>query len=364
MKKRIFVALILLLPIAAIPSIDNHLQAISVMLHVMDPQTHALMSRYRQLEVIEKDVGLEDGTRARLYTPKKIRAKHAMVVLHGVHHLGIDEPRLVAFSRSLAGQGIEVLTPELADIKDYRVTPRSIETIGAAMQHMRETGRRAGAFGLSFTGGLALLAAADPRYKDDFAFIVAVGAHDDMGRVARFFATSEVPRPDGSIQRIRAHEYGALVLVYAHPEDFFAASDLASVRACLREVLLEVTCDSATLSPSAQKTMQHVFAHDVAYFRDKLLASATRHAAEYDQVSPHGKLGGISAPVLLLHGAADDVIPPAETEWLAQEIPAHYRDEVLITPAISHVEMGGKPTAWDQFRVVNFLAQMIEHAED
>jgi pimeloyl-ACP methyl ester carboxylesterase len=287
-----------------------------------------------------------------------------MVVLHGVHHLGIDEPRLMAFSRALAGQGIEVLTPELADIKDYRVTPRSIETIGAAMRHMRARGQRAGAFGLSFTGGLALMAAADPRYRDDVAFVVAVGAHDDMGRVARFFATSEIERPDGSIQRIPAHEYGALVLVYAHPEDFFPATDLDSVRACLKEVLIEVTCDSGKLSPSAQRVMQRVFAHDVSYFRDKLLTSAEKHAAEYDQVSPHGKLAGLSAPVLLLHGAGDDVIPPAETEWLAREIPPQHLDAVLISPAISHVEMGEKPTARDQFRVVHFLAKMIERAED
>jgi pimeloyl-ACP methyl ester carboxylesterase len=287
-----------------------------------------------------------------------------MVVLHGVHHLGIDEPRLVAFSRALASQGIEILTPELADIKDYRVTRQSIKTIGMAMHHMRASGQRAGAFGLSFTGGLALMAAADPHYKDDFAFVVAVGAHDDMSRVARFFATSEVPRPDGSIQRIKAHEYGALVLVYAHPEDFFAESDLVAVRACLKQVLLEVTCDSRTLSPSSREVMQRVFAHDVAYFREKLLLSLERHKAESDQVSPHGKLAGISAPVLLLHGAGDDVIPSAETEWLAREIPPRYLDEVLITPAISHVEMGEKPTAWDQFRVVHFLANMIERAED
>jgi pimeloyl-ACP methyl ester carboxylesterase len=109
--------------------------------------------------------------------------------------------------------------------------------------------------------------------------------------------------------------------------------------------------------------MQRVFAHDVSYFREKILASAEKHKAEYDQVSPHGKLAGITAPVLLLHGAGDDVIPPAETEWLAREIPARYRDEVLITPAISHVEMGEKPTTWDQFRVVHFLAKMIERAE-
>jgi pimeloyl-ACP methyl ester carboxylesterase len=154
------------------------------------------------------------------------------------------------------------------------------------------------------------------------------------------------------------------VLVYAHPEDFFPGSDLDRVRACLKDVLIEITCDSGTLSPSARQVMERVFAHDVGYFREKILANAEKHAAEYAQVSPHGKLGGIRAPVLLLHGAGDDVIPPAETEWLAREIPSKYLDAALISPAVSHVEMDAQPTIWDQFRVVHFLAKMIEQAED
>lgn len=365
MRKKIIILIVLASAVVAAPYVDDRLQAVSVMLQVIDPQTHSLLARYRQEPFREESMPLADGTPARLYIPRSLRATHAMVVVHGVHRLGIDEPRLVAFARALAAQGIEVLTPQLPGIADYRVTPDSITTIGQAAQALhRRTGKPVGVFGLSFSGGLALLAAADPRFTSDFAFVVAVGAHDDMGRVARFFATNEAPRPNGSVEKLRAHEYGALVLMYSHPEDFFAVGDVASVETCLHAVLYEITCDAGTLTGTARGQMQHVFTHDTAFFRDRILASAAKHGDEYTSVSPHGHLGALRVPVLLLHGAGDDVIPAAETEWLAQEIPVQYRDTVLISPAISHVEMGAKPDLWDQYRVVDFIARMIDRAED
>jgi pimeloyl-ACP methyl ester carboxylesterase len=365
MKKKIAAGVFLLLIAFSVPVIDDHLQAVAVMLQVMNPETKSAIAHYRQLEFREESVSLPDGNSARRYIPAKSRTNHAMVVVHGVHRLGVEEPRLIAFSRALAAQGVEVLTPQLPGIADFRVTPDSIVAIGETAKELhRLTGKTVGIFGLSFSGGLALMTAADLRYQSDIAFVVAVGAHDDMGRVAKFFATDEEPRPNGSIQKIKAHEYGALVLMYAHPEDFFADRDLTAVRTCLHNVLYETTCDAGTLSPAANKIMQRVFAHDVAYFRKQILVSAEKHRDEYAQVSPRGKLMAVQAPVLLLHGAGDDVIPSAETEWLAEQIPAKYREQVLISPAISHVEIGEEPEVVDQFRVVHFLAEMIEEAEE
>jgi pimeloyl-ACP methyl ester carboxylesterase len=365
MRKKLIALLIAVVLIAlAVPFVDDHLQAVSVMLHVMDPDTKQTLAKYRQLKVREESLTLPSGIRARRYIPEHARAKHAMVVVHGVHHLGIEEPRLIAFSRALAAQGIEVLTPELPGISDFRVTPDSITTIGEAAKYMHTHGQKPGVFGLSFSGGLALMAAADARYRDDIAFTVAVGAHEDMERVARFFALNEAPRPDGSILKMKAHEYGALVVAYAHPEDFFPEAEVTAARACLRDVLYETKCDEATLPPQSREEMRHVFGHDTAYFRDRILASAAKHRSEYEQVSPHGKLRDIASPVLLLHGAGDDVIPPSETQWLAKEIPAKYRTEVLISPAISHVEVGDGHDYLQEFRVVHFIAEMIEAAED
>jgi dienelactone hydrolase len=65
--------------------------------------------------------GVQEQVRARLYLPEGRPNAPSLIVLHGVHHLGIDEPRLEAFATAIANCGIRVLTPELPDIKDYHV---------------------------------------------------------------------------------------------------------------------------------------------------------------------------------------------------------------------------------------------------
>ena len=65
---------------------------------------------------------LPSGTlQARMYTPVNHPDAPGIVVVHGVHYLGMDEPRLEAFATAMAACGLRVLTPELPDIKDYHI---------------------------------------------------------------------------------------------------------------------------------------------------------------------------------------------------------------------------------------------------
>ncbi len=123
-----------------------------------------------------------------MYTPMNHPDAPAMMVVHGVHYLGMDEPRLEAFASAMAGCGLRVLTPELPDIKDYHIGPSSIATIGDTARWLAEDSRPArgktwvtpvgfvpvGVMGLSFSGSLSLLAAAEPEYRPYFKFVVAV----------------------------------------------------------------------------------------------------------------------------------------------------------------------------------------------
>jgi len=77
---------------------------------------------------------LSASTRARLYLPRGVTDAPGLVMAHGVHRLGIDEPRLVRFARSLAASGLQVLTPELRELADYRLDPRSIGLVAKKRQ--------------------------------------------------------------------------------------------------------------------------------------------------------------------------------------------------------------------------------------
>src|SRR5215472_17693420 len=218
---------------------DNHLRAMSILARLSNPKAQGFIARFSGQPFTEEmgsALTPQGVLRYRLYIPTGGGHRPGVVLLHGIHKAGIEEPRLVNFGRLLAGAGIEVMTPELKDLADYHVTPGTVDAIGNAVLLLSEktSEPKVGVLGLSFAGGLALLAAERPVYAPRIGFVAAVGAHDDMTRVARFFAANMIERPDGSSVAFQAHEYGALVLAYAHPEDFFPPRDVATAREALR----------------------------------------------------------------------------------------------------------------------------------
>lgn len=346
----------------------------SLLMHIADPSAHGVFADYdtRAVQVVPTTVkGPAGAIRAKLYLPMNIEHAPAMVVLHGVHHLGIEEPRLVNFSRALASHGIIILTPEMADLADYHVGTDAVEVIGASVHDLtqRTGAKKVGLLGLSFAGGLALITAADPRFANEVSFVTAIGAHDDLARVMGFFATNQIQRPDGSTVTMQAHEYGPLVVAYASPEDFFRADDVPVAREAIKLWLWEkpdaARQQAAKLSPRSRDKLEKLFAHQVDVLGPELLAAISRHREKIASVSPAGKLGSITCPVLLVHGAGDNVIPPSETEWLAKEVPSGSLVESLVSPAVSHVEVGGKgPGLRDKLNLVHFMSEMLSEAGD
>ena len=348
--------------------IDPYLNAASILMRVADPSATGVLARHDENAIAITPTmiaGPAGPIRAKIYTPIRVPNPPAIVVLHGVHHLGIEEPRLVNFSKALSTHGYLVMTPEMADLADYHVERTAIDVIGYSARDLK---RRTGAnsvsvLGLSFAGGLALVAAADPKYANDIGVVASIGGYDDLGRVLRFYATNEIERPDGSVLKMTAHEYGILVVAYSHPEDFFPSKDVEAARDTLRLQLYEKPAEAqaaaARLSPKSRARMEQLLAHNTKVLSSDMLKALADHPDEANFVSPSGKLGDIKADVYLAHGAGDNVIPPSETEWLARDVPKDRLKFVLISPVISHVELGGKPTWRDEFRLVNFMEEFL-----
>ena len=358
--------------VACWPFCKDHLEAIAVLQQVSGQPVPRLVSAVVGEAVSTEDLTLdvESGqVRARMYEPQGKPNAPALIVLHGVHHLGIDEPRLEAFAASMASNGVRVLTPELPDIKDYHVDSTSIKTIGEATQWFaQKTGGPVGVMGLSFSGGLALVAAADPLYKPEFKFVFAVGSQDSMGRVAQYYRTGRDERPNGTVELLPAHEYGPLVLEYEYVEDFVPRQDIARVRAVLRAHLYEDKAaeEAASLRLDERQKGEALELMDATSVETRaLIAKATaKHAGEMAGLSPRGRLKSFTTPVYLLHGQADNIIPSAETLWMASELPSESLQAMLVSPVISHIDFeGGKPGLWDQWRLIHFFA-LVMHATE
>ncbi|MBZ5505533.1 MAG: alpha/beta hydrolase [Acidobacteriia bacterium] len=346
-----------------------HLRAISLLLRFSNPQSQGFAASFAQHPFKEEDGSAQTPQgplRYRLYIPQDVKDPGGVLLLHGIHHLGIADPRMWNLARALAGSGVLVMTPELQDLADYRVTARTIDAIGdSAVVLSTRMNKTVGLIGLSFAGGLALLAANRTEYQDKIGFVVAIGAHDDMGRVARSFAANVIALPDGSDAPFQAHEYGVLVLAYSHLEDFFSSQDVPIAREALRQWLWELPDAMKTasaLSPAGQKEFD-LLLHHRDLLRDPLLAKIKLHKDEMDAVSPHGHLAQLHTAVFLLHGAGDTIIPASETLWLAKEVPPAALKSALVSPALVHVDMGDKVTWQQQWQLADFMAQVLDAAD-
>jgi pimeloyl-ACP methyl ester carboxylesterase len=352
--------------------LDNYLRAASVLARLSNPDAKGFITRFSRRPFVEETGSAETPhglLTFRLYVPKGLAHPPGIVVLDGIHRAGIEEPRLINFARALCGAGIEVMTPQLQDLADYRVTPATIDTIGdsAVLLGAKMGQPKVGILGLSFGGGLALLAAAQPEFSDKIGFVVAVGAHDDMIRVARFFAANMIEKPDGSTQTLRAHEYGALILAYSHPEDFFSPKDVPVATDALQKWIWEQPHDSMkiaeTLSPAGKQELD-LLLHHRSDLEQAFLREVEHHQAEMQAVSPHSHLNQLRVPVFLLHGATDTVIPPSETLWLAKDVPPGELREVLVSSAMNMIHVDGEHpvTLSEKSRLVNFFAGVLKAA--
>jgi dienelactone hydrolase len=366
---KIFLLLFAIILLLLWPSAREHIRAMSLLARMSQQKNWIARLDEHPYDVQTLTFSSTEGlSRAHLYLPSDIENPPAMVVVPGLHQLGMNEPRLVNFARSLAESGVEVLTPQVDALADYRVEPQSIDLIGTSAQFLsHRAGEKVGVLGLSFAGGLSLMAAADPRYADDISFVAAVGAQDDVQRVEHYLVEGRTRWPNGKLLTTSPNQYGWLIVIYSHPEDFFPRADVEGARESLRLLLHEdvkqANARATQLSPEGQQLMKEILDGHREFFRDKLLADLDKHKAEAVAVSPHDHIQSLKAKVLLVHGEGDDVIPPSETEWLARDIPKGHLQEALISRAISHVNLENKPGWRDQVAVIHWIALMLKDAD-
>jgi pimeloyl-ACP methyl ester carboxylesterase len=347
------------------------LRSYALLTHFVDPQATGPLLRFETNAVSTEEVVIETNNGSvpgRLYLPTGIARPHGIVVLPGIHHLGIYDPRFINFSRALAGSGFAVLTPVLASLADYRVDAASIPTIGSSPAWLE---RRLGTgpvtvIALSFSGGLVLLAACDPQYAQHMRALVLFGGYENLERVARFLVTGQEEFPDGRILPAPAHDYGASVFVYAHLSQFFDPEDIPAAHEALKYWLWEEPQNAerwlAKLSPQGRKLLDALISRRIDLVRPQLLAAFHTDQAELASLSPHGQIANLRVPVFILHGASDTIIPPAESLWLEKEVPRRDLRAILITPAFTHVDPQHKASWIDQVRLVDFIAAVLQEA--
>ena len=312
------------------------------------------------------------GGRGELYLPADDGDAPGVVLVHGVHARGIDEARLRVFARTMASAGLAVMTPEIVELTEYRLEPTTIDRIEDAARALAEHlgARRVGVIGISFSGGLALMSAAGQSEGGPIGWVLSVGGHHDLFRVARFYVGERVAGPNGEPLRTEPHPYGAGVLVYQHVEELFPPDDVDEARTVVRTLLhdrwREAREQAAGLGTAEGRArIRSVLDTDDpnrGLLARDLLQVLDRHRASLRAASPAGHLDTLSVPTFLLHGADDPVVPATETLYLTQEIPDAALEAALVTDALRHAEYDREPTFGERFELVRFMAQVLATA--
>ena len=320
---------------------------------------------------------------ARLYRPvaRPVGDSPPVVIFPGVHAGGVDEPRLASLSRRIAATGATVLSVPLPDLRQYHIAPRStddIEDVVAWVTARPEIAPhgRTGVVGVSFAGGLALVAAGRPSLSGKITGVFALGAHADLPRVIRYLCLAEgAPRTLAP-----PHDYGVVLmlrtsLALVTPPDQVQALDHAVVtfldassaettdRAESARLFAEAQALEVTLPEPARTLMRAVNQRDVATL-GRILAPFAEQVGGAPALSP-ARSPATSAPVFLLHGTDDNVIPASEALELERYLAGagSARLETLLTPLLSHAEARPAPRIIDLWRLVRFWTRMWDALE-
>lgn len=320
--------------------------------------------------LVETDVWIpSEGRpiRARIYQRAGARRGPGLVVAHGVHYRGIDERRLVPFARALARAGRTVLTPELDDLTSYRITARGERVIRDSVRWLSSRrdligDERVGLLGFSFAGGLSLVAASRPELQNELAFVTSVGGYHDLPRVLRFLVSDRIETPKGSLA-LKAHDYGLAVVVHDNLEHFVEPADRQVIAEALELWLHEdrtaaVARASERTTLSGERLFRLLESGKLSELAPELLRLVDQRKRELAELSPAGRLGDVRAPVYLLHGSADSVIPPSETEWAEQEL-GGAPHQALVSPLLEHVEVDKSGRLSQELALVDLMAKML-----
>ena len=323
--------------------------------------------------------------RARFYVPDHVR--RAVVLVAGVNALGIDEPRLYGLAHELASVGFAVLTPELPDLQRYDITPRTTDMIEDAAVWLSAQPRlardgRVGLVGISFAGGLSIVAAGRAALRDRAAFVFSFGGHADFQRVLRFLCSGMVPAPPGqgagtaqAAERYRRpHDYGVVIVLLGGADRVVPPEQVGPLRAAILTFLLASHYDlidrrkaadtfaearrmADALPEPARAFMRQVNDRDVEGLGRTFLPLLGQ-ASQSPALSPD-KSPAPACPVYILHGSEDNVVPAAESAWLERSLEGRTRTRTLLSRIITHAELNTEQDRREIWELVDFFASLL-----
>lgn len=291
------------------------------------------------------------GLTGRLYAPIG-PMRGAYLMSPGLHPLGPDHPVLDRFCRILAAAGFLVLSPSIPDHRATLFTDRATDDLALALAALRaEAGvRRPAIFAVSF-GVLPAMRLAAGDEADGVGGLLLYGGHADFEATSRFVLTGKA---DGQPDRVPDHRLWPVPFMNL-PEIPGLQGDRALLHAAwlawMAEVWLLDGHDPAIWETAALRHAEALPPELLPIYRlgcglepgaaELALTTLAAHPEFSRRFSPTTYAGRVRAPVVILHGADDPVIPPGQAAILAASLTASPRVEAHVTGLYGHTKIAG-----------------------
>jgi hypothetical protein len=257
-----------------------------------------------------------------LFAPRGGGRHGAIVLLLGAG----DLPRsdlAIHFADALARLGIVTMLPESSGMLSERLTADEIDAIRVSVDVLDQRPDvdvgRVGIIGLSASGGLAIVAAAQPDLRERIRFVNSFGSYDDAMRLLVDVASRSYV-VDGSVREWQPEPRTVEVVANA-----------------LTDAGVSETDRSALLTGTSREHAEEIAQGFAADVRERLA-----------RVSPSSVLGNISAHLYLMHDIDDPFIPFTESRALVAAAPPGEVIRYTEFAIFAHV-VPDRPVPWQTF---------------
>lgn len=303
----------------------------------------------------------------RVMAPEGLPNAPIIVLVHGFASDGIRDALLNALAQRLCRSGVKVVMPGIVSEQRLRIDRTAVSDVDDAIRWSAMTsGQEVSVFGISFSGGMVISAAAQPDYANYVKMIFCVSGYNSIDRLGRYYLHDDVRGPDSQRYAVTPPADALAPMAAQYLDELVSREDIGP----LSEAILAMFTQTASTNAHAANSLteqQRVLLDDLLNARTEAMraryhAVLERHRAELAYISPRGKINNIHGSLYVLHGYMDQRIPRSAAEWTRDEAKNNNNVKVVISSWINHSILIPDVPFREKLRVVHFVSDMLEEA--
>lgn len=296
------------------------------------------------------------------------RFRGTILAVSGMSVHGYRDIRFDTICRAMAARGFIVISPLFRDIEEFEINDRTVETIASAIRSIAGNSAlspdgRVSLFSPSFSAAMCIIAASRPDTAGTIGAICSVGTFGSVETAIEFL-----------FARQDSDEYGRMIVLrnFLHLSIGPNPALEKALDICFRDNGFhrqqpELPAYLESLSLRERDIFERLRTDPsfrLHHWKRILSGSGEMHEL-IAGLSVVNRLSGLRAPVALIHGADDNVIPPSESVMIYRElcrlnVPAR----ITLTPLITHGDTSLGPSMLRAiFSLARTFAFFFRHAE-